>query len=284
MAMNAKENTALGKRLDMLIKEKYSSREKFAKENNLSKTSVDKHCNGQNMNVSSLMDYAEALGVSTDYLIYGKGDGTKNEIYKNENQVSLGEIHKAILLLDRMFCQENLIQVLRPGFPDESERILIEIDNDELVSNIKDIKNTMQAMENSNSPRTKEALKNALEDMIDAENVIVEKCFGGEYIYDKTKEIIFNYPILLDNNQMVGFAKPISIDRISEEKRKVLSLVDYYNKMNNEQCGCSFEYDEDGHLVTVFDIPITAQEQREICKVHLNRNAMLPERGKDEDE
>ena len=66
MAMNKKDNNALGKRLDMLIKEKYSSREKFAKENNLSKTSVDKHCNGQNMNVSSLMDYAEALGVSTD--------------------------------------------------------------------------------------------------------------------------------------------------------------------------------------------------------------------------
>lgn len=247
MAMNEKDNNALGKRLDMLIKEKYSSREKFAKENNLSKTSVDKHCNGQNMNVSSLMDYAEALGVSTDYLIYGKGDGTKNEIYKNENQVSLGEIHKAILLLDRMFCQENLIQVLRPGFPDESERILIEINNDELVSNIKDIKNTMQAMENSNSPRTKEALKNALEDMIEAEHIMVEKINNNLFIYDKLQETIFRgYEENLFKEIVPAYVK-IDIKNIDKTKKSITSWIErYYNNMYS----CKFEYDEAGHMIT----------------------------------
>lgn len=247
MAINEKDNNALGKRLDMLIKEKYSSREKFAKENNLSKTSVDKHCNGQNMNVSSLMDYAEALGVSTDYLIYGKGDETKNEIYKNENQVSLGEIHKAILLLDRMFCQENLIQVLRPGFPDESERILIEIDNDELVSNIKDIKNTMQAMENSNSPRTKEALKNALEDMIEAEHIMVEKINNNLFIYDKLQETIFRgYEENLFKEIVPAYVK-IDIKNIDKTKRSITNWVEkYYNNMYS----CKFEYDEAGHIIT----------------------------------
>lgn len=183
MVRKEQNDNVLGKRLDKLIKEKYSSRERFASDNNLSKTTVDKHCNGQNMNVSSLMDYARIFGVSTDYLLFGKdSENSMKKEAENENQIPLREINKGIMFLIKFFGTD-IIEIRERKYGEKA--IEISIDNTRLAENALKIKKLMELIRDDDGS-IKNELEKGLETVVNAENIVVEyKCFdGNSYIYN----------------------------------------------------------------------------------------------------
>ena len=79
----------------------------------------------------------------------------------------------------------------------------------------------MQAMENSNSQRTKEALKNALEDMIEAEHIMVEKINDKLFVYDKSQETIFRGYKESSFKEIEPVYVKIDIKNIDKTKRSI---------------------------------------------------------------
>ena len=185
---------SMGDRLKKLIKDAGMTQAEFAEKNNFSKDTVVKHCNGQNMNVDSLKEYAKVLNVSTDYLVFGEEKIIEQEEVHYENRVPLKIINEAIMLLMNFFGND-CVMVCDDNGDGRQKYISISINNNQMAQIVEGIKSMRELIDNPQYLNVKTNLEKTLVEMITAEGVIAEiSSINGEvYIYNPQVEEIVDF-------------------------------------------------------------------------------------------